>query len=324
MSRPPLPLPPLLTAEVFSTAEALRHGISADRLRRSDVHHPFHGVVSTGSRPVSTVDRAWAYAQVMTETGWFSNTTAAELRGWPVPRAIESGPLHVTVPTHFRAPRGVGVVGHQRDIASPAFEWRLVALGRAESVPLRVATIGATLLTAATQLSIADSVALIDAARLVDDAGTRDDIERMLGRSARRAGSAALRRAAAQSRAGVRSRPESHLRLLLAAAGFPEPEVAPEVATPVGPLHPDLAWPQFRVLVEYEGDEHRTSARTFALDIERFDAFGDADWAAVRCTSRDLYAQPSRLLESLARRLRARGWRPARPPRLSIRPFAIP
>ncbi|UYN84798.1 MAG: hypothetical protein KIT89_06470 [Microcella sp.] len=92
----------------------------------------------------------------------------------------------------------------------------------------------------------------------------------------------------------------------------------------MGTLHPDLAWPQYHVLVEYEGDDHRTDARTFALDIERFDAFGDVDWATVRCTSRDLYAQPRRVLESLARRLRARGWRPSRPPRLSIPPVAVP
>ena len=324
MIRPPHPLHPSLLGETLSTSEALRRGVSADRLRRADIHHPFHGVVILGARPQSTADRAWALAQRMPDDSWFSHSTAAELRGLPLPRSHENGVLHVTVPRNTRALRGAGVAGHQRDIAPPAFESLFVAASSGERVPLRVATVGATLLTASSQLDHADLVALIDAARCRDDDGTRRDIARMLERSARRAGSTALRRAAAQSRAGVRSRPESHLRLLVAAAGLPEPLVAPGVATPEGVLHPDLAWPQFKVLVEYEGDEHRTNARTFAFDIARFDTFVDADWSAVRCTSRDLYRRPRRVLETLARRLRARGWRPARPPRLGIPPIAMP
>lgn len=323
MSRRPHPLPTPLVGEYLSTAQALSAGLSRDRLRRADLEHPFRGVIAT--RPVTTtVDRAWAYAQVMHPEAWFSNTTAAVLRGLPVPRALERGPIHVTVPVGVRSPRGLNVRGHQRDIEAPASDSLLLPLSSGELVPLRVATLGATALTSATQLVHADVVALIDAARLTNEAATLADIDRMLERSTRRAGAAALRRARLQSRAGVRSRSESHLRVLLAQAGFPESQVAPSVTTPLGELHPDLAWPQFRVLVEYEGRGHRTDSRVFANDLQRFDAFGDADWSAVRCVSHDLYVDSTRVLGSLARRLRSRGWRPTRPLRLGIPPVAVP
>ncbi|MFN4002264.1 hypothetical protein [Microcella sp.] len=260
----------------------------------------------------------------MQQPAWFSNTTAAGLRGLPLPRAVENGPLHVTVPRGAHTPRAQGIIGHQRDIAEPAYEQLLVPCSTGELVPLPVATIGATLLTAATDLELPDLVALVDAARFSDELATLADIDRMLARSARRAGAAALRRAVDRSRPGVRSRPESHLRLLLTQAGFPEPEVAPEVSTPLGLLHPDLAWPFYRVLIEYEGDGHRTDNRVFARDLRRFDAFTDAEWSAIRCSREDLYSDPSRVLGSVARRLRARGWRTRTRLRLAIPPMARP
>lgn len=324
MSRTPSPLPFAVRGESLSTAEARRRGVSPDRLRRADVLHPFHGVAGFSAPMQTLADRAWAYAQVMPDSAWFSNTTAAALRGLPLPSALERGQIHVTVPRGAHTPRAAGVVGHQRDLEAPAFEHQLVSLSTGELVPLRVATIGATLLTAATDLALPDLVAAIDAARFADEAAALADIERMLARSARRAGSAALRRAVALSRPGVRSRPETHLRLLLSRAGFPEPEVAPDVSTPLGLLHPDLAWPSYRVLIEYEGDGHRTNDRVFASDLRRFDAFADAEWSAIRCTRADLYSDPTRVLGSVARRLRARGWRTRSRLRLGIPPLAKP
>lgn len=324
MPRHAQPVPDDVRGETLSTGDALAAGIHPDRLRRADVRHPFHGVVTFGNDPQTVADRAWAYARVMADAGWYSNSTAAALRGLPLPTVLRGAPLHITVPRGDHSPRGRGVIGHQRDLEAPAFETVLVPLSTGEVVPLRVGTIGTTLLTTATELGLADLVAIIDAARLADDRGTLADIERMLARSARRAGGARLRRGMALSRAGVRSRPETHLRLLLARAGFPEPEVAPDVETPIGVLHPDLAWPQWRVLVEYEGDGHRTDSRVFASDLQRFDAFVDADWSTVRCSRVDLYAAPRRVLESLARRLRSRGWSSAARLRTDIPPIAVP
>ena len=324
MTRPARPLPDRLRDETMSTAEALARGVAADRLRRADVVHPFHGVVMTGGRPRSIADRAWAFAQVMPASGWFSHTTSARLLGLPLPRSHEKGPLHVTVNRGTRAPRGAGVVGHQRELPSPSWSTLLVPTSTRELVPLRVATPGAAALTTASLLSLPDLVALIDALRLVDESTAVRDIDRMLDHSARRAGAAALRRALALSEPRVRSRAETHLRLTLAAAGLPRADVAPAVATPLGELHPDLAWPEFRVLVEYEGDHHRTDARQFASDLARFDAFADAGWHPVRATKDDVYSSSRRVVSTVARRLRGAGWRSRRPVRHVPTPIAIP
>jgi len=74
----------------------------------------------------------------------------------------------------------------------------------------------------------------------------------------------------------------------------------------------DLAWPQFGVLLEYEGDVHRTSRRRFVSDVRRCERYADEGWRAMRATRADLYDDPRELLSRVARRLRDGGWQPPR------------
>jgi len=74
----------------------------------------------------------------------------------------------------------------------------------------------------------------------------------------------------------------------------------------------DLAWPQFEVLVEYEGDMHRTSRRRFTTDVRRFDRYADEGWRAVRATRADVFEDPRELMGRITRRLVDGGWRPPR------------
>jgi very-short-patch-repair endonuclease len=53
-------------------------------------------------------------------------------------------------------------------------------------------------------------------------------------------------------------------------------------------LHPDLAWPDLRLVIEYEGDEHRESKRRFRADIRRREKFEAAGWRVIRVTADDL------------------------------------
>ena len=124
-------------------------------------------------------------------------------------------------------------------------------------------------------------------------------------------------RAAPLSRAGVRSRAETLLRLLIVQAGLPQPVVAHPVQSTgrsdeQWAAEADLAWPQFGVLLEYEGDVHRTSRRRFVSDVRRFERYADEGWRAMRATRTDLYEDPHELLSRIARRLREGGWRPPR------------
>ena len=73
-------------------------------------------------------------------------------------------------------------------------------------------------------------------------------------------------------------------------AGLPEPVVNFEIfnASGVFVARVDLAWPRFKVCIEYEGDGHRSDARQFRVDITRRERVEDENWRMVRITDDDL------------------------------------
>lgn len=135
-----------------------------------------------------------------------------------------------------------------------------------------------------------------------------------------RRGARRARQAFVLSRAGVRSRPETLLRLLITRAGLPEPEVGHTITEAGWAATPDLAWPAHSVLLEYEGDHHRTSARQFRHDIRRFERYADCGWSALRVTKHDLFIETSEVIARAESRLRRSGWTPPR----AWRPRSVP
>lgn len=186
-----------------------------------------------------------------------------------------------------------------------------------EGVLIRVLRDELILLTLATQLTGDDLVAAVDAVRWARSGSEAPpahplDCRRVL--AARRGGRGAARLASALELSvdGARSRPETFLRLAVQRYDFPAPTVAHRVAFDGWVATPDLAWPELKVLVEYEGDHHRTSARQFRHDIRRFERYQDAGWSTVRATADDIFVNPMPLLLRVDRRLRAAGWVPPR------------
>ena len=53
----------------------------------------------------------------------------------------------------------------------------------------------------------------------------------------------------------------------------------------------DLSWPEFLVVVEYEGDPHRDKDR-FRRDIHRLERLADHQWLVVRVSADDLLLRP--------------------------------
>lgn len=107
-------------------------------------------------------------------------------------------------------------------------------------------------------------------------------------------------------RPGVRSRPETHLRLLLVRSRLPEPVVAHPVVVGGGlVLHPDLAYPLQRLALEYEGFDHFTTASRIETDIERRELLAEASWRTIRVTAPQLYGDPGRLVARVRRHLAA-------------------
>ena len=96
-------------------------------------------------------------------------------------------------------------------------------------------------------------------------------------------------------RHGAESRPETLLRLLLGRAGFPEPLLQAEIVDDGGHFHgfADLYYPEFKVIVEYDGDHHRTRVSQYDRDITRIDEFIASGNAVVRVRAARLFRSPS-------------------------------
>jgi hypothetical protein len=98
-----------------------------------------------------------------------------------------------------------------------------------------------------------------------------------------------VRHAAGLVRASVDSPPESRLRMCLVLAGLPEPVCN----LALGDEHffiaqPDLAYLLYRLLLEYEGDHHRTDARQWDRDIERTRLLAKEGFTVERVTKQRL------------------------------------
>ncbi len=60
----------------------------------------------------------------------------------------------------------------------------------------------------------------------------------------------------------------------------------------------DLAYPAWRIAIEYEGDHHRDRA-TFRKDIVRFNRLQAAGWATLRFTADDVFKRPQKIIEGV-------------------------
>lgn len=101
---------------------------------------------------------------------------------------------------------------------------------------------------------------------------------------------------------------ETRTRLVLVAHGVPTPELQYEVIDTDGVLlgRLDIAWPEFRVAVEYQGDHHRVDPRQYAADLRRSADLAAAGWLIIPVRAADVFRRPDvlaeRVLSALAHR----------------------
>lgn len=117
-----------------------------------------------------------------------------------------------------------------------------------------------------------------------------------------------LLRALDDARAGVESPGETFMRLIVVAAGFPEPEPNAPHFDPVARKmrRIDGAYRAQMIGMEYDGDIHRTRRGQWREDEARRDGLAAAGWVLRRMTGRDL-AAPDDFLCRLHRACLERG-----------------
>jgi Protein of unknown function (DUF559) len=291
MARPHRPLPASLPA-TFSLATAAKAGVGEGRLRADDLTRPCRGVRSR--RPVTSLwDVVLALAEVLPAEAVFSHSTALLLQR--LPNAGLGSAVHVTTPPGSVRVNRTAVIAHRARIgrtsvlrgvrvSDPAAAW--AALGHLAPLDELVA--------------LADAIAyrhtsLEPLAAEVDLAQGR--------RGARR-----LREAMGLARLGAESVMETKARLLMVRAGLAEPELNVDIldgATGEWLARADFVWREQRVVVEYEGDHHRTDRAQWRADIARRRLLEEAGWRVILITADDVLRRPEQLVAMLRAALRA-------------------
>jgi len=98
---------------------------------------------------------------------------------------------------------------------------------------------------------------------------------------------------------------ESVLRWLAHAAGLPSPAVQYVVRDAAGShiARADLAWPEHKVIVEFDGDVHR-QRDVFVKDTRRQNRLVAEGWVVLRFTSADVLGRPDEVIAQIRRALR--------------------
>lgn len=139
------------------------------------------------------------------------------------------------------------------------------------------------------------------------------DLLAFTGALSRFNGKAACERAAIAIRPNVDSLQETECRLMLLSHGLPEPTInytVPDMTFRSGAaMTLDLAWPERRVALEYDGDHHRTEKAQWRRDQEKRDRLRNAEWIVMTATGSTLTDEASRgeTAFALARHLAQRG-----------------
>jgi len=290
---------------------ALEAGVTPGRLRAQDLEVPFYGV-RTPRTPATTSPkgRTDAAAEVRAACHWllprlaadhfFSHLTAAVLWGMPMPANTWALPLHVSGIYPHRAPRTANVVAHRLQIEPDQLirRWGVLVPSPAETWAQL-----STYLTADELVMAGDS--LIGRRGLA----TIEEL-RAVSHRVRRTGIALLDAALEEMRSGSESAKETETRLVLVRGGLPEPELNWVLHDDDGAViaRLDMAYPRYRVGVEYDGRQHAESIPQFARDADRWHDLHVAGWTIVRVLAHH-FDDPARLILERARSALTRnGW----------------
>jgi hypothetical protein len=104
---------------------------------------------------------------------------------------------------------------------------------------------------------------------------------------------------------GAESPRETALRLLLVRSGLPAPVTQIEVRDEDGSFiaRLDMGWPELRIAVEYDGEQHGTDRAQYVRDVHRLERLERAGWIVIRVLKEDSTANVlGRVRAAIARR----------------------
>ena len=271
------------------------------QLRNPAFQHAAYGTRVAPGLEVTLLARCAAFAAGARTPPVFSHITAAHVHGMPLPERFDNAPLHVMCPPSVRSTKAHGTVGHSAAL-SP--------MEVVTSAGTRVTTVERTWCDLAAILGFGDLVAAGDSLLWHrNPATTIDRLRDAVSHYPSQRGRFRMRAAVEALSDHSRSRPESLVRLALVASHLPDPvpNLAVSLALSGRTIEIDLAYPDFKVGLEYQGDHHRTDRRQWRRDVRRGNDTVDENWTIIYFTGDDL-ADLDDVVARTERRLRSRGW----------------
>lgn len=334
MARRPRPLPDSLPWKVSTAAEARAAGVLPGRLRGRDIARIDRGLYGKLDLPVGptvadapgpATPRSPASLQIREEDviralqradpdALVSGISAARLWGLPLPLEKERWDADDSETTTTMSLAGVDRSAKKR------VTWRSCEITGPDRAVLREIAMTSRLRTfvdLGTSLPVDDLIAIGDhlvrtprpsyEGRAVPY--VRLDTLHAAVRSFRGRGARRLQAAVAEIRRGADSPAETTLRLALMRAALPDAvlngTLRADDETWLG--EPDMAWPAWRVCVEYDGRHHRTAAQQ-AKDVQRGERRRVAGWVELIITTADMKDGAGSAIQRVRDELRRRGW----------------
>lgn len=279
-----------------TTRSAVREaGLSVEELRHPQVTRLSRDTYLPTSVSGELTSRLAAVLLTAPPGSVVSHLSAADVWGLQIPlRDRSDRRAHLSVPGTSRAESRVDRRLYRSDVAdadirrrsalpvtSPARTWRDLA-GILEPAALLAAT---------------DQV--------LNGLSSRDELREQLARRPTGRGCARAREVLPLGDARAESPMESVVRWLVLHAGIPVPELQYEIRDGLGAFiaRADMAWPERKVLLEFDGDVHR-ERDVFVRDLRRQNRLVAAGWTVLRFTSADVLGRPDEVLAEIRRALR--------------------
>jgi hypothetical protein len=280
-------------ARPATRAGATDAGITVWQLRHRDVVRLSRNTYLPAAALSDLRERIAAVLLTAPARAVVSDTTAARLWGLELPMRGDDARVHLTVATGSAVRNRADRCIHRRPwdddevverdgfpVTTPARTWRDLA----------------AVLPPAALLAAGD--------QLLDGRCTTGQLAAQLAR--RPGGRGAARARAVLPLAGepAESPMESVLRWVLHEAGLPPPVVQHVVTDSSGAFlgRADLAWPERKVIVEFDGDVHRERG-VFVRDVRRQNRLIAAGWTVLRFTSADVLGNPASVVVAIRRAL---------------------
>ena len=275
---------------VFVGSRAVAEGrLTRHQLVEGPYVRVLHGVYADPFLPRDHLLRCRAAALLMPPEAVLGGRSAAAVLGGPAPGYADPVTVMLPGPHKWRGPRGVRV--HRADV--PASDVLDDGYGFRRTTPLRTAWDVATLETTATAVGVLDAMLRAGYVRPAD-------LGVLLRQRAGRRGCRRARTTFDLVDARSESPPESWVRVACALGGLPAPVPQYDVVQDGRWLaRVDLAWPEHRLVVEYEGEHHFRGVQ-IVRDDARLAGLVAAGWRVIRLAVHDL-----RSLDAVVARIRS-------------------